>query len=198
MAELARSAAWETDPLRRAALIRAVSAVTTLTREQDDTALGDAVAAPSDIQVLLRMLSAPEALDILRPEAPLIDAQLCGIAARDDILRAEGGSVDVSAAANIIGISRQAVERRRQRHVVLALPVGRRGYRYPVWQFTQSGILPGLGAILLTLAPDGEWFTAGWLLTDNKRLNARPLDLLREGRSDAVVQAALAYGEEGA
>ena len=198
MAEPARRAARETDPLRQAALIRAVSAVTTLTREQDDTALGDAVAAPSDIQVLWRMLSAPEALDILRPEAPLIDARLRGIAARDDILRAEGGSVDVSAAANIIGISRQALERRRQRHGVLALPVGRRGYRYPVWQFTQSGLLPGLGGVVHTLAQDGAWFTAGWLLTENKRLSGRPLDLLREGKADVVLHAALAYGEEGA
>jgi hypothetical protein len=198
MTEQARQVAWEPDPLMRAVLVRAVSAVTALTREQSDTALGDAVAAPSDIQVLWRMLSAPEALDILRHDDPLIDARLRGIAARDDILRAEGGTVDVTTAATMVGISRQAMDRRRQRHAVLALPVGRRGYRYPVWQFTQSGMLPGLDAVLHALAQDGEWFAAGWVLAENNRLGARPLDLLREGNTDAVVQAAWAYGEQGA
>ena len=48
------------DPLREAALARAVNAVAALARGQDDAALGAAVAAPSDVEVLYRMLSAPE------------------------------------------------------------------------------------------------------------------------------------------
>lgn len=186
------------DPLRAAAMARAVSAVAALTRDQDDAALGEAVAAPSNIAVLYRMLAAPEAVDILRPDDPLIEAKIRGIAARDDILQAEGGTVDVGTAARILGISRQAVDRRRHRHTLLGLPVGRRGYRYPLWQFTPSGVVPGLDAVLRYLAEDGPWFSASWLLSRNGRLGARPLDALKDGDSDAVVQAALAYGEEGA
>jgi len=106
------------DPLRAAALARAVSAVTALTRGQDEVTLGEAVAAPSNVAVLYRMLSTPEAVDILRSDDPLIEAQLRGIAARDDILKAEGGTVDVETAAHILGISRQAVDRRRQRYTI--------------------------------------------------------------------------------
>lgn len=186
------------DPLRAAAMARAVSAVAALTRDQDDAALGEAVAAPSNVAVLYRMLAAPEAVDILRPDDPLIEAKLRGIAARDDILQAEGGTVDVETAARILGISRQAVDRRRHRHTLLGLPVGRRGYRYPLWQFTPSGVVPGLDAVLRHLAEDGPWFSASWLLSRNGRLGARPLDVLQNGDVDAVVQAALAYGEEGA
>lgn len=186
------------DPLREAALARAVSAIAALTRDQDDAALGEAVAAPSNVAVLYRMLAAPEAIDILRPDDPLIDAKLRGIAARDDILQAEGGAVDVEAAARILGISRQAVDRRRRRHTLLGLPVGRRGYRYPLWQFTPSGVIPGLDAVLRYFVEDGPWFSAGWLLVTNSRLGARPLDVLKNGDVDAVMQAALAYGEEGA
>src|SRR5437763_12421783 len=186
------------DPLREAALARAVNAVAALTRGQDDAALGAAVAAASDVEVLYRMLSAPEAVDILRVDDPLIDAKLRGIAARDAILQAEGGTVDVETAARILGISRQAVDRRRRRHTLLGLPVGRRGYRYPLWQFTPSGVVPGLDAVLRHLTADGPWFSAAWLLGHNSRLGARPLDVLRDGHVDAVVQAALAYGEEGA
>jgi uncharacterized protein YunC (DUF1805 family) len=198
MVEQARAKTSEPDPLRRAALVRAVSAVTALTREQSETSLGDAVAAPSDIQMLWRMLSTPEALDILRRDDPLIDARLRGIAARDDVLHAEGGTVDVSAAAHMAGISRQAMERRRQRRTVLALSMGRRGYRYPVWQFTPSGVLPGLESVVRLFADDGGWAAANWLLARNSRLGARPLDLLRQGEIEEVGQAARAYGEQGA
>jgi len=186
------------DPLREAALARAVSAVAALTRDQDDVALGAAVAAPSNVEVLYRMLTAPEAVDILRADDPLIEAKLRGLQARGDILQADGGTVDVATAARLLGISRQAVERRRRRDSLLGLPVGRRGYRYPLWQFTQSGALMGLDAVLRHLATDGPWFSAAWLLGRNSRLGARPLDILRNGDVDAVVRAALAYGEEGA
>jgi hypothetical protein len=186
------------DPLREAALARAVNAVAALARGQDDAALGAAVAAPSDVEVLYRMLSAPEAVDILRAEDPLVEAKLRGLQARDDILQAEGGTVDVATATRLLGISRQAVDRRRRRHTLLGLPVGRRGYRYPLWQFIPSGVVPGLDAVLRLLAEDGPWFSAAWLLGHNSRLGARPLDALRAGQVEAVVQAALAYGEEGA
>lgn len=144
------------------------------------------------------MLAVPETVDILRPDDPLIEAKLRGIAARDDILQVEGGTVDVEFAARILGISRQAVDRRRRRHTILGLPLGRRGYRYPVWQFTPSGVVKGLDIVLRYLAADGPWFSAGWLLSPNSRLGARPLDVLKGGNIDAAVQAALAYGEEGA
>ncbi|HZS91993.1 MAG TPA: hypothetical protein VFE42_31475 [Chloroflexota bacterium] len=187
------------DPLRKAALARAVSAVATLTREQDDATLGEAVAAASNVAVLYRMLSAPEALDILRPDDPLIEARLRGLQARDDILQAEGGTVDVDTAARLLGISRQAVDRRRRSNTLLGLSVGRRGYRYPLWQFTQSGALPGLSDVLHQLAEDGPWFAAAWLLRSNSRLEGqRPLDVLRDGNIEAVMQAARAYGEQGA
>ena len=129
---------------------------------------------------------------------PMIDAKLRGIAARDEILQAEGGTVDVETAAHIMGLSRQAVDRRRRRYTLLGLPVGRRGYRYPLWQFTPSGVVLGLDAVLRHLAEEGPWFSAGWLLRTNSRLGARPLDVLKGGNVDAVVQAACAYGAEGA
>ncbi|MDQ2831784.1 MAG: hypothetical protein M3Y74_22395 [Chloroflexota bacterium] len=186
------------DPLRAAALARAVSAVAALTQGQDDAALGAAVAASSNVEVLYRMITAPEAVDILRADDPLIDAKLRGLHARDDILGAEGGTVDVEAAARALGISRQAVDRRRRANTLLGLPVGRRGYRYPLWQFAPPGVLPGLAPVLRRLAADGPWFSAAWLLGPNSRLGTRPLDILRNGDSDAVMQAARAYGEEGA
>jgi len=81
---------------------------------------------------------------------------------------------------------------------LLGLPVGQRGYRYPLWQFVPSGVLPRLAPVLRQLAADGPWFSAAWLLGPNSRLGTRPLDILRNGDSDAVIQAARAYGEEGA
>jgi hypothetical protein len=139
-----------------------------------------------------------EAVDTLRPDDPLVKTRLRGLRTRDDLVHAEGGTVDVEAAARILGISRQAVDRRRRSNTLLGLSVGRRGYRYPVWQFTPTGVLPGLVTVLRQLEDQGSWFIASWLLGHNSRLGARPLDALRQGHTDAVVQAAQAYGEQGA
>src|SRR5580692_5053455 len=48
---------------------------------------------------------------------------------------------------------RQAVEKRRSQGKLVALTTGRHGYRYPVWQFDESGTIPGLQETLSVLAP---------------------------------------------
>ena len=54
-------------------------------------------------------------------------------------------------------ITRQAVEKRRRAGKLIALTMGRHGYRYPVWQLTKSGVLPGFDKVLAVLASHDEW-----------------------------------------
>jgi hypothetical protein len=42
-----------------------------------------------------------------------------------------------------------------------------------IWQFTQSGVLPGFNGALHQLAEDGPWFAATWLLGSNCRLEGQ-------------------------
>jgi hypothetical protein len=114
-------------------------------------------------------------------------------------LAAEGGTISAPAVAELLGITRQAVDKRRRAGTLLGLPTGRRGYAYPVWQFADGGTLPGLTEVLAALAWAGPWTQVMFLLNHNVWLDERrPLDALRQGRRDAVVEAAHRYAEHGA
>jgi hypothetical protein len=99
----------------------------------------------------------------------------------------------------ILGITPQAVDKRRQSRTLLALNMGRHGYRYPVWQFAESGALPGLKDVLQALQPHDEWMQIAFFVIKNPRLrNETPIDMLKAGELKKVVEAASAYGEHGA
>lgn len=101
----------------------------------------------------------------------------------------------------MLGVTQQAVDKRRRAGKLLAVPVGR-GYRYPAWQFDErgrGGVLPGLEEVLESFGVEEPWMRASFFLRRNGRLDdRRPLDVLREGEMEAVKRAARAYGEHGA
>lgn len=188
------------DPLRSALLARVLNALANSATELGEEALGEATAASSDYAVLLRVLEFPEVLEALSADDPLADARLRGLEARVQLLDAEGGTLSADQAAAQLGISREAVNQRRRSGKLLALSTGRRGYRYPAWQFGEEGVLPGLEQTLGSFGIEGQWGQAAFFLGGNARLDGeRPLDLLRRGRPEdiaAVVEAARTRGEQ--
>jgi hypothetical protein len=115
------------------------------------------------------------------------------------LLEAEGGALTAEEAARMLGITRQAIDNRRKRGTLLAVLLGRRGYRYPAWQFTADGVLPGLDRTLKALAEYSPWIQVSFFLNDNAWLDGhRPIDVLRRGQVDAVINAAAQYGEQSA
>ncbi|RMH19668.1 MAG: hypothetical protein D6696_10000 [Acidobacteria bacterium] len=182
-------------------LTRVLHAVCDMSRDLDHQSLTAAAAAPSDFEVLLRaVLQAQKSLVARHAEdRPLLLAQLRGQQARLALLELEGGTVPATRVAEILGISRQAVNKRRQAGKLLALPLGRHGFAYPVWQLAASGVLPGLEAVLERLRDHDPWMQARFFLRPNPRLGgATPLAVLRRGDVEAVLEAAAAYGEHGA
>lgn len=143
---------------------------------------------------LIRLLEHPELIAGLRTSDPLAPARLRGLAVQRRLLALEGGSVSSQQMAALLGISRQAVDKRRKRGTLIGLDLGRRGYAYPVWQVD----LPGLMEVLATVDELGPWAQAGFFLTPNAWLADRtPLAALRAGERDAVLRAASLYGEPG-
>ncbi len=188
------------DPLRAALLTRVLNALAHSTEGVGGRFLSDAAAAPSDYLALLRMLEFPEVLEELSAEDPLAAARLRGLEARVRLLEDEGGTLSADEAAASLRISREAVNQRRRSGKLLALSTGRRGYRYPVWQFGEQGVLTGFGRALAELSVHGQWGRAAFFLGGNELLGGRrPLDLLRRARPEdleAVVAAARARGEQ--
>jgi len=150
--------------------------------------------------VLVTALSSGELLDELKSFEPLAPAFIRGIEAQRRLLEEYGGILTAQQAGEILGISRQSVDKRRRAHTLLPLTTGRHGYRYPAWQFTKSGaVLSGVEDVLQALGPHDEWMQAAFFASENPRLaNRTPIEMLKAGELKQVIGAAQAYGEHGA
>lgn len=182
----------------RVFLRRAIDAILELTELSDDY-LATAAAAPNNFWVLVRALEAPAAMKTLAAVDPLAPAHMRGLEAKHRLVEQGGGALTAAQAARALGLSRQAVDKRRLAGRLLALALGRRGYVYPAWQFTPSGTVKGLEEILGALREHDPWMQAAFFLNRNSRLGDRtPVDMLRAGRLEEAMAAAHAYGEHGA
>lgn len=162
----------------------------------------NATSAPTDVATLVRALSSKEVmgelLEDLKQAEPLAPAFVRGIQARRRLIEENGGALTSDQVAQIIGISRQAVEKRRSGGKLIAISTGRHGFLYPVWQFDKSGTLEGLQEVLAVLEPHDEWMRTIFFVSNNPRLGGRtPVEMLQAGKLKEVLDAALIYGEHG-
>lgn len=192
------------DPLVAAFLRRTGRALERVARAMPRRRLAEAVGAESDAAVLYRTLLEPAAIveglvaggDDAAGGDPLAAARLRGARMRRELLAAGGGALTAGRVAALLGISTQAVNKRRKAGALLGLDGTR--FLYPAFQFTAGGVLPGLREALAALAAvEDPWTRANFLLTGDPRLGGRrPLDVLREGDVAAVEAAAAAYGRQ--
>lgn len=153
---------------------------------------------PRVLRVLLNRL----ADNLLPTDDPLVHARLRGLLAMRELLNANGGALSADDVRTMLGISRQAVDKRRRAGRLLAVELPRRGLFYPAWQFTPAGsTLSGMTEILAALRKhqvDG-WAQLRFFLSLNDRLGGRrPIDVIGEGDVDAVLEAVGAFDEHGA
>lgn len=185
-------------PAQAAVLARVLNLLTRVVMEVDEQALGNAAGAGSDYGVLLRLLEAPEALAALRQQSALLPARVRWLHDRERLIQAEGGTVSAEQAASLLKMTRQGVDKRRRAGTLIGLSLGRKGYAYPAWQFGPHGTLPGLEAVLKELRDVSPWVQVAFMLSGDARLDGtRPLDALRQGNVDGVVESARSYGEQG-
>ncbi len=180
-------------------LARAVDALRDLEQLLPKERIEQAASAPNNYLVLLTALSASQVATQLHQADPLAAARLRAIPRQVALLKDFGGALSAEQAAQWLGISRQAVDKRRRRGLLIGLTQGRRGYAYPVWQFEAGRTLPHLEKVLEALSGHDPWMQMTFFLNGNDRLDGqRPLDALRQGQLEPVLQAASALGEHGA
>ncbi|HZO55253.1 MAG TPA: hypothetical protein VFB63_21270 [Bryobacteraceae bacterium] len=197
LADLQRTV-FELEPHQRIFLGRAVQAVLELTHLDEDS-LVRAAESRTDADVLIRALQSPSALQTIEQVEPLAGALLEGITARRELIEQGGGTYTSQQAASALGITTQAIHKRRMAGRLIGLYMGKQGYLYPVWQFDGSGTLPGLEQVLERLHDIDAWMQAVFFLNPNPQLDGtRPLDALRSGQLEEVVEVASTIGEHGA
>jgi hypothetical protein len=114
-----------------------------------------------------------------------------------DLVKAEGGPIGVEEVVKHLAISRAAVDKRRKSGSLLGIQDGSRAVRYPSWQFAASGVLAGLPDVLGAIGVDDPWMRLQFFLSPDGDLKATPLEALRAGRIEEVVNAAAKYGRQG-
>lgn len=171
-------------------------------RLEDDlpsTLIDEATAAPTDYLVAVEALSSAPETTQLNAEDPFIAAKFRGLRRKQQMLEAAGGTLTSEQVAEILGISRQAVDKRRASNQLLALTQGRRGYSYPSFQFEDGKTIPGLEEVLRELKDLDPWMQMVFFTSCNERLGgSTPLEKLRKGLVKEVEAVARGYGEQGA
>lgn len=178
---------------------RVLRAFRRLENDLPSTLIDEATAAPTDYLVAVEALSsAPETTQLIAKD-PFIAAKFRGLKRKQQILEAAGGALSSEQVAEVLGISRQAVDKRRASNQLLALTQGRRGYSYPSFQFEDGKTIAGLEEVLGELKELDPWMQLVFFTTPNERLQERaPLEKLRDRQVSEVKAAAVGFGEQGA
>ncbi len=178
---------------------RVLRAFRRLESDLSATLIDEATAAPTDYLVAVEALSsAPETAQLIA-EDPFVAAKFRGLKRKQQMLEAAGGALTSEQVAEILGISRQAVDKRRASNQLLALTQGKRGYSYPSFQFEDGKTITGLEEVLRELKDLDPWMQMVFFTSPNERLGDKtPLERLKRGLASEVRATAGGYGEQGA
>lgn len=128
-------------------------------------------------------------------------AILEGVRIAQEDLREAGGAYDLDQVRTLMrGVSRQAIDKRVQEGSLLAVPGPSNRRSYPTLQFNADGsVVDGLKAVSEALPTSNSWTILNFLAQPDDRLRGRkPIDVLKEGKIDLVVEAARCLGQQGA
>jgi hypothetical protein len=127
-------------------------------------------------------------------------AVLEGVRIAQEDLRQSGGAYDLDQVRTLLrGISRQAIDKRVQDGSLLAVPGPSNHRSFPTLQFNADGtVVEGLKSVREALPTDDPWTVLNFLAQPDDRLNGRkPIDLLKEGKVELVIEAARRLAQQG-
>lgn len=121
------------------------------------------------------------------------------IVARD--LSTSGGAYSLEQVQSLLhDITRQAVNKRVRDGSLLAVPGPSNRLSYPVVQFTDGGTpVEGLKEVREALGTENSWMILNFLVSPDSKLgNRTPIDLMKAGKLQRVLEVARRFGVQGA
>jgi hypothetical protein len=156
--------------------------------------IANVLAEAGSISALASALA--HAVELDPPRDPLAAARARGAAARERLLEKAGGTLRVSEVADLLGVTRTAINARRTRGTLLAVPLPNGEHMYPACQFTDSGVPAGLARFLAAFRDTDPWTQLSVLLAPSQRHEGQSaLELIKLGEVDAAVGIARRHGE---
>jgi hypothetical protein len=137
-------------------------------------------------------LAAPEGDNSTRSQVDAFEGVSSGL------LQRAGGSLSLTQATKLLGVSRQALHKRITAGTALGMMIGSE-IAVPKLQFSETGgrqeILPGIGSVtkLFKDTQAGPWMTLQFLVDPDPNLGKSPIEALRAGEDRLVEQAARSY-----
>jgi hypothetical protein len=186
--------------LAQAFLKRSVKMLERVSSSASPEALQSALSSPTDVGGVASLLSdlAPLALDLSAVD-PFVEAMARGAAVKRELLTGGGGGLTSSQVSSALGITRQAVDKRRRRRALLAVPNGSGEYVYPACQFTSDGVIPGLEEVLRAFRIRSPWTQLSVLIASAPALGGKSLiEALKDGAIERAVAIAASFGEQAA
>ncbi|MEQ1931054.1 MAG: hypothetical protein ABL957_11085 [Parvularculaceae bacterium] len=137
--------------------------------------------------------------DAFQPDAKA-QALLAGVEQAKADLTNAGGAYTLEQVCALLGdISRQAVHNRVREGALFSVKAPGGRVAFPTLQFTSEGPVEGLSALVKAFPSKNRWMLLNFLVHSDDRLgNRRPIDVLKTGEVDLVVEAARTLGEHGA
>ena len=184
------------DSDRAAFLRRGMSALERIANSVPNKTLIDALSAPTGAGSLAQLLSQADVLGSAVIDLdPLVPALARNLEHREHLLGLAGNAYSAEDAGRLLGITRQAVDKRRRAHTLLAIRSGS-DWRYPACQFDQGEVISGMSDVIAGFSAASPWIVLDFLLAPDTALNGQtPLDALRGGHRDAVLRLVRANGE---
>jgi hypothetical protein len=136
---------------------------------------------------------------VAKADNRLANALARGISVRQKLMEAEGGSLSAEEAAQQLGLSKTAILKRYQKGQIIAWREERQNaVRFPLWQFQDHKVLAGLEEVLKILNATSRLDDFGRMLFFLSNMGflgkKRPVDCLRAGEVNKVLQAAEGHG----
>jgi hypothetical protein len=195
-----RAADGARQALAQAFLRRSVKMLERVSSSASSEALKSALSSPTDVGGVASLLSdlAPLGVDLSAVD-PFLEAMARGAAIKRELLTGGGGGLTSSQVARALSITRQAVDKRRSRRALLAVPNGSGEYVYPACQFTSDGVINGLEEVLRAFRIRSPWTQLSVLLASAPALGGKTLlEALKSGALEKAIAIAASFGEQAA
>jgi hypothetical protein len=174
---------------KSALLKRIVVGLERVSGEMTDEMALDALEAPTDLGAIARLLSDPRLDDPALSIDPMTSVLARSLEHRHLLRRRIEPTLAAAEAAQVLGISRQAVDKRRAASRLLAVRIGG-DWRYPEFQFDGQAVLPGFERLMESFEGRDPWSIADSLTAEDEALDGRSLiEALRAGDVESVDRA---------
>ena len=186
--------------LAQAFLKRSMKMLERVSSSASSEALQSALSSPTDVGGVASLLSdlAPLGVDLSSVD-PFTESMARGAAIKQELLTSGGGALTATQVSKVLSITRQAVDKRRNRRTLLAIPNGAGEYLYPACQFSSEGVIPGMERVLRTFQIRNPWTQLSVLLAPAPGLEGQTiLEALKSGAIEKATAIAASFGEQAA